>query len=52
MLIGSLWRHNSVYQQLPQALLPKEIADIVRPDQTAQRDQFKTLKFTRRRHRH
>ncbi|MGY6772233.1 D-2-hydroxyglutarate dehydrogenase YdiJ [Gallibacterium sp. ZY190522] len=45
----SLATDNSVYQQLPQALLfPKEIADIVRLAKLAQRDQFKTLKFTPR----
>ena len=45
----SLATDNSVYQQLPQAILfPKEVADIVRLTKLAQRDQFKSLKFTPR----
>ncbi|OBX04139.1 membrane protein [Gallibacterium genomosp. 3] len=45
----SLATDNSVYQQLPQAILfPKEVADIVRLTKLAQREEFKSLKFTPR----
>ncbi|OBX09630.1 membrane protein [Gallibacterium salpingitidis] len=45
----SLATDNSVYQQLPQAILfPKEVADVVRLTKLAQRDEFKSLKFTPR----
>lgn len=45
----SLSTDNSVYQQLPQAILfPKNIADIVRLTKLAQREAFLSLTFTPR----
>lgn len=45
----SLATDNSVYQQLPQAILfPKNVADVVRLTKLAQQPEFQTLKFTPR----
>ncbi|MGC6377777.1 FAD-binding and (Fe-S)-binding domain-containing protein [Bisgaard Taxon 45] len=45
----SLATDNSVYQQLPQAILfPKSIADVVRLTKLAQQDTYKSLTFTPR----
>ncbi|TNH08009.1 D-2-hydroxyglutarate dehydrogenase YdiJ [Testudinibacter sp. TR-2022] len=45
----SLSTDNSVYQQLPQAILfPKTVADIVRLTKLAQREEFSALTFTPR----
>ncbi|QDJ13192.1 hypothetical protein CEP45_04715 [Mergibacter septicus] len=45
----SLATDNSVYQQLPQAILfPKDIADLVRITRLAQREKFRALQFTPR----
>lgn len=45
----SLATDNSVYQQLPQAILfPKNIADVVRLTKLAQREAFHSLTFTPR----
>lgn len=43
----SLATDNSVYQQLPQAILfPKSIADVVRLTKLAQQHAYKSLTFT------
>lgn len=45
----SLATDNSVYQQLPQAILfPKTVADVVRITKLAQQETFQTLTFTPR----
>lgn len=45
----SLATDNSVYQQLPQAILfPKDLADMVRITKLAQREKFRSLTFTPR----
>lgn len=45
----SLATDNSVYQQLPQAILfPKNTADVVRLTKLAQLEQYRTLTFTPR----
>ncbi|MDU8924353.1 FAD-binding and (Fe-S)-binding domain-containing protein [Pasteurellaceae bacterium LIM206] len=45
----SLATDNSVYQQLPQALLfPKSVADVIRLTKLAQREKYQSLTFTPR----